>query len=143
MCEPVQANKAALGYDLRSEAVRSRALDTAMSLGVAAATGRIALVQLPGYYSTIIFQPIYQSADGLKSTTRVSNATISGFTYCLFVYSQILSKALENIQLPAMVDVVLFDIDSPVGKQYLGHYCSPKANGERKQGHRYCHDART
>ncbi|MDE2121127.1 MAG: CHASE domain-containing protein, partial [Betaproteobacteria bacterium] len=58
--EPLHGNRAALGFDLRSNPVRRQALELAAGSGSMVATARIVLVQDPhGSYGFLVFYPVF------------------------------------------------------------------------------------
>ena len=128
--EPVAPNRAAVGFDLHSEPARASALAKAMTTGMATATSRLVLVQLPGCFASLVFTPLYRAADGFLDTQLNASQvqTVDGFISGVFVFQQILAKALQNINIPARVDVLIFDNDAVAGSAYLSHYCSPSSD---------------
>jgi len=66
---PLETNKAALGYDIASDATRLQAVDQVFKTGELTATGRITLVQETGtQLGVLVFLPIYQQGVSLKTS---------------------------------------------------------------------------
>ncbi|UJR85783.1 CHASE domain-containing protein [Sandaracinus amylolyticus] len=85
--EPLDArNRAAIGFDMHSEASRREAMDRARDEGVPAATEVVRLVQeiddevQPGF---LIYVPVYEGGD-VPSTLEERRARLRGFAYAPF-----------------------------------------------------------
>ncbi|AKF10810.1 Sensor histidine kinase [Sandaracinus amylolyticus] len=79
-------NRAAIGFDMHSEATRREAMDRARDEGVPAATGAVTLVQeidgdvQPGF---LIYVPVYEGGD-VPRTLEERRARLRGFAYAPF-----------------------------------------------------------
>lgn len=89
--EPLDKNRAALGFDLASEPSRLIALETARDTGQLAATAGIKLVQEPdNQQGFLVFAPLYQ---GQPETLEQRRATHYGFINVVFRVGQLATQA--------------------------------------------------
>lgn len=84
LLEPMNArNRAALGYDMHTEATRRDAMDRARDTGDVALSGKVTLVQeiepekQPGF---LLYSPVY-TVDAVPRTVEQRRATLKGFVY--------------------------------------------------------------
>jgi len=90
--EPVERNRPALGLDIRSEANRRQAAETAMRTGAATLTGPITLVQKIGepQRSLLFMLPVYQSGRPTALEAERIAACI-GWTYAPLSLKEVLA----------------------------------------------------
>jgi PAS domain S-box-containing protein len=85
--EPLDArNRAALGFDMSSEAVRREAMERARDTGQPAATGRVTLVQEivePKQAGFLIYAPVYRAV-ATPATVEERRALLRGYVYSPF-----------------------------------------------------------
>ncbi|TAH12192.1 MAG: PAS domain S-box protein [Curvibacter sp.] len=88
--EPLQNNRAALGFDVGQEAVRREAVERAAATGEAALTGSITLVQdqtkTPGF---LLFLPVYKEGTA-PLLSPAQPATLVGLVYAPIVAHELL-----------------------------------------------------
>ena len=105
--EPLDRNRAALGYDVGSEDVRRVAAERAMREGKPALSGRITLLQdgakRPGF---LYFVPYYATAKA-PETEAQRLRLFKGFAYSPVVLAELMSTVVEDAQ--GLSDFQLFD----------------------------------
>lgn len=116
--EPLdRRNAAAIGYDMYTEPTRRVAMERAARTGMAAATGRVTLVQeiegerQPGF---LVYLPVYEKSAALSTEAQRMEA-LRGFVYSPFRAGDLLSN-LFPLEPEREVDVQVFDLhrgDSP------------------------------
>ena len=89
--EPLDMNRAALGFDIGQETVRREAAERAIATGQTALTGIITLVQdqvkTPGF---LLLMPVYK--EGIEPLLpNATRATLIGLVYCPIVARELLS----------------------------------------------------
>jgi signal transduction histidine kinase/CheY-like chemotaxis protein len=91
--ETLERNKAALGFDVGSEAHRRPALEMARDSGRATATGPLRLAQEPGSQNGfLVFQPIYEGPAGNVAQRR---ASLIGFAVAVFRVGDLVMASLQ------------------------------------------------
>lgn len=127
--EPLEANRAAQGYDVGSEVNRRIAAERAMRTGEATLTEPITLVQAKDEGAGfLIFLPVYKK--GMPTSTEVERvAAIEGWTYMPLVASRVLEGVAE--MLGGEVDFELYD--GEVTEHYTKIYDND-GHMSRKQG---------
>ena len=95
--EPLDMNRAALGFDIGQEPVRRQAAERAIATGQTALTGGITLVQdqakTPGF---LMFLPVYK--EGIAAILpNLNPATLIGLLYCPIVASELLGTTSEAV----------------------------------------------
>jgi signal transduction histidine kinase/ActR/RegA family two-component response regulator len=110
--EPLdRRNEAAIGYDMFTEPTRRAAMERAAATGLAAASGRVTLVQeiesrkQPGF---LIYLPVYAKGMPTGSTDQ-RLAALRGFVYSPFRAGDLLSNLFVSDQEP-VVDVQVYDL---------------------------------
>jgi PAS domain S-box-containing protein len=95
--EPLAPNRPAMGFDVVSDPVRSKAVRQARDTGEAAATGRIILVQdttrKPGF---LILLPVYRHQMPHKTVAEKRRA-LKGFIYAPLRTINLVEEALPNV----------------------------------------------
>lgn len=106
--EPVQNNKAALGFDVYSEAVRREALDKARDTGQPVVSSRIKLVQEKGQQAgVLIFLPIYRN--GLPPhTVEERRLNLAGYVVGVLRMGDVVEGILKKSDLEG-IDLRLVD----------------------------------
>lgn len=102
-------NRAALGFDMYTEATRREAMDRARDTGQPAATGRVMLVQEiehPKQYGFLIYVPVY--AGGMTpATVEQRRQLLEGYVYAPFRAGDLLRGIFP--QANRLVDFRLYD----------------------------------
>ena len=89
--EPLNSNRAALGYDLGSEPVRRQAAEQARDSGKPTLTRKIALVQAPQAPGVLLLLPIYST--GLQTTNvALRRAALMGWVYAAFLVEDLVAR---------------------------------------------------
>jgi two-component sensor histidine kinase len=110
------ANHQALGYDMYSERVRRAAMDTAISTGRAAGSGKVQLIQdlanqpTPGF---LIYVPVFER---LGEGRQWSKGPLKGFVYSPIRANEFLSAALRRVP-HKNINVQIYD--GPAGANSL------------------------
>jgi diguanylate cyclase (GGDEF)-like protein len=105
--EPLETNRAALGFDINSNPVRAEAIARARELGEPAATAPIELVQETGSQSGMLaLVPVYESG------------VLSGFAVGVYRLGDLLADALTDTSLDD-VEIRLYDVSEDVGKELV------------------------
>jgi signal transduction histidine kinase/ActR/RegA family two-component response regulator len=98
--EPLDArNRAAIGYDMYTNATRRAAMARARDSGRGAASGIVELVQeidqrkQPGF---LIYLPVYQSSDPIPASVEERRASLLGFAYSPIRAVDFLSSAFTS-----------------------------------------------
>jgi PAS domain S-box-containing protein len=109
--EPLDANRAALGYDLSSDPIQRDAILRARDSGTAAATAPMLLASTnaPGF---LIIWPIYR-AGAATDTVAARRESIKGFVFGAFHIQDMTDAALQTTNL-SDIDLSLTD-DQPTG----------------------------
>ncbi len=106
--EPIAGNEMALGYDLGSNPVRRKALETARDTGKPVATSRITLVQeKEEQFAFLVFLPVYK--DGLPShSVETRRTALLGFVLGVFRVKDMYEASISVLSLQG-IDVYIFD----------------------------------
>ena len=98
--EPLdRRNRAAIGFDMFTEPQRREAMERARDTGLAAATGRVTLVQeidpekQAGF---LIYAPVYEGG-GVPPTVAERRAKLQGFVYAPFRAGDLLGRILDDL----------------------------------------------
>lgn len=106
-------NLGALGYDMFSDAIRRKAMMSAIDSGAPTATGPVTLVTEVGLqqqHAFLVYFPVIAKSAFFKSDKQVLD--FSGFIYAPFRAGDFHNAVLKNINAPAVISTV--DItDSP------------------------------
>jgi PAS domain S-box-containing protein len=104
--EPLESNRAALGYDIGSEANRRQAAEEARDSGQVALTHGITLVQAPQAPGVLLMLPLYASGPSAASAGR-GRPGLLGWVYTVIVVESLLGV----VQGPGSeyVEVEVFD----------------------------------
>jgi len=95
--EPYQLNRAALGYDVASNSIRSQALYLAGNLGKQVATSPIQLVQdVDNHSGFLIFSPIYKK-DFPITTMEERQQQLIGYISGVFQLNEIITATYKSI----------------------------------------------
>jgi signal transduction histidine kinase/ActR/RegA family two-component response regulator len=112
--EPLdRRNRAAIGFDMYSEAKRRAAMDRARDTGEPAATAKLTLEQeiypdkQPGF---VIYAPVYETA-GVPPTVAERRAKLNGFVYGPFRVHDLL-KGIFGTHAPSQVAFDVYDGDT-------------------------------
>jgi len=109
--EPLEVNKAALGYDIASNPVRLKAIHQAFDTGNLSATERITLVQGKGdQFGILILLPIYKSNAPLK-TVEDRRKHRKGFIVEVLRIGDAVEKALKDYP-DEEVEMYLYDLSA-------------------------------
>lgn len=106
--EPMdERNEVALGYNMRSEAVRRDAMDRARDTGAPAASGRVRLVQelvdpANEQWGFLIYLPVYHTGT-MPSTVEERRLQLFGFVYSPFRADDLLRGIVPRDANPAVV----------------------------------------
>jgi PAS domain S-box-containing protein len=126
---PDERNRAALGYDMRSEPVRREAMERAGDTGQPAASGRVTLVQeiderkQAGF---LIYVPVYHAGE-VPATAEARREALRGFVYSPFRVDDLLGGLFGTVPFP-LCDVAVYDGAEARPDQLL--YRSDAARGE-------------
>ncbi len=118
---PLEANRAALGYDINSNPVRQRAINTALELGIPAATAPIDLVQESGTQKGMLALVPVTSVGGQSDDT----GRPLGFAVGVYRLQDLLADTFDNGRWDN-VDLNLVDVTSPVDPQEIAERTSPR-----------------
>ncbi|MBW4933110.1 CHASE domain-containing protein [Marinobacter sp. F4206] len=124
--EPLSENRAALGFDLASEASRLAALLKAMQTGNMSATAGIRLVQEPGSQKGfLVFAPLYRSA----SDSRTSGAALQhyGFINGVFRVGELVNLAIGD----ELSGDFLFEVYDRSGQENVLLFSSDELDDQR------------
>nr|WP_315489097.1 PAS-domain containing protein [uncultured Rhodoferax sp.] len=103
--EPLETNRAALGFDIGQEPVRRQAAERAIATGQTALSGSITLVQdqykTPGF---LLFMPVYkESVESVLAGTI--QPTLIGLVYCPIVATELLSTTSPAVNAQLMIAI--------------------------------------
>jgi PAS domain S-box-containing protein len=116
--EPFEANKAAHGFDVGSNAVRRQAFEQARDTGRPVATGRITLVQeTRKQFGVLVFMPVYK-AGALPVTIAERRQRIDGYVVGVLRGGDIVSAALGDNSSDNLA-FTLFDDSATSTEQFL------------------------
>lgn len=123
--EPYRGNEIALGFDLASDTTRLEGLRTSRDTGRMRATARITLVQETGkQFGFLVYLPVYRQGPP-PAAAEERRKNLRGFALGVFRVGDILDRAMARLE-PRGIDVHLFDISAPMGRQFLAlHAASP------------------
>lgn len=107
--EPLEPNRAAFGFDLASEKVRSLTLDLARNRRTMIATPRIRLVQLrDAGFGILVFYPVFRAEAGVAATPdRWEN--LAGFVLGVFSVNDLVLGSVQATTGIEALDLHLFD----------------------------------
>lgn len=129
--EPLEPNRAALGFDLGSDAVRREALVQARDTGQPTVTARIVLVQETGEsYGTLVFLPIFTPEPGrlqAHETVAAHRKPLLGFVLGVIRISSMIEAALPDVHDPH-VQIRLVDSQAVPAERFLFAKPSPAAS---------------
>jgi len=125
--EPLESNRSALGYDLRSESNRRQAAERARDTGLVTLTHKIALVQAPDVPGVLLILPVYSS--GIQATNvALRRASLLGWVDGAFVIKDLLARA--NAQNRAELEVQVYDGSSLSPAALLAESPRPPGSGD-------------
>ena len=121
--EPYGPNKAALGFDLGSNATRLAALELARDTGRLTASGRITLVQAARSSAVLLFSPVFDKGKP-HETAEQRRRNLAGFALGVVRIGKAVSSAISKggpaaMRSPAGIDFYLFDDDGKDGERLL------------------------
>jgi signal transduction histidine kinase/CHASE1-domain containing sensor protein/ActR/RegA family two-component response regulator len=123
--EPLdKRNKAAIGYDMFTEATRRAAMERARDTGLPAASGKVTLLQeidRQKQAGFLIYLPIY-SKDSAKKTVAERRNGLIGFVYSPFRVDDLLAGIFKSQQHP-LINVDIYD-SQKINSQSLLHSSS-------------------
>ncbi|MFO0595306.1 MAG: CHASE domain-containing protein [Myxococcaceae bacterium] len=120
--EPLEPNRAVLGYDSGSDPVRRAVIERVIATGSAQVSAPIRLVQLPGRTGVLLFEPVFT---GDPRTAAERERALRGLVYAPVVFEELLEGVLDAADRQLDFDVydqsegtpqLLYD---PDGHQYL------------------------
>ncbi len=115
---PLQGNEAALGFDLASDPLRKRALDSAMRANRVRATDPIILVQeTAGSMSFLLMRPVFEDSGTARPDGPGSN-TLTGYVTAVVRSAHLIANAVQTLQ-PAGIHFSIHDITSPSDPAFL------------------------
>lgn len=116
--EPLQGNKAAVGFDLASDPVRKMALEHSCDQATAAATARIRLVQEnQEQYGFLLFLPVY--AGGMTPETQSQRQKLlKGFVLGVYRIMDIIDHALDFLQ-ENTITLAAYDLSASHEERFL------------------------
>ena len=129
--EPLNSNRAALGFDIGSEPIRREAADLARDTGIATLSRRVTLVQAPQSPGVLLLLPVY--APGLETTnvTFRRNALI-GWVDVAFVVADLVAAVDDSLRNGVEVEVFDGTVMSP-STQLVGRRDGSDSGGERER----------
>ncbi len=106
--ETNEKNESAIGFDISSTSERRVAIENALETGTAAATGKVALVQLGGYkQGFVVFLPFFKRGT-VNDTEQKRKENVLGYLAAGFETQNMLKEALRGINL-ADIRLRIFD----------------------------------
>ncbi len=108
---PMQGNRAALAFDLASEATRRSAIEAAERTGQPVASARIQSVQTADEYSILLFRPVFASAG--------PSLRMSGLVLGLFRINQLAADGAAVTVGARRNRLMVFDLSAPPSEQAL------------------------
>lgn len=116
--EPIDGNRAALGFDVASDEVRADALRRAREGSAIAATHRIRLVQAESErFGVLICKPIFGSAPETESPERKTKA-LSGYAVAVLKLHEMATESFAGVDLSGL-ELRLIDVSAPTTEQLL------------------------
>jgi len=116
-------NRAAIGYDMHTEATHAAAMDRARDRARASATARVTLVQdaaggqaQPGF---LVYLPVYAGGD-VPATVPERRARLAGFVYSAFRADDLFRAVLASQDAPPL-DLEVYDGNGPPAPEHLLH----------------------
>ncbi len=115
--EPLEPNRAALGFDIGSEPLRRAAAESARDTGLATLTSGIMLVQDPTAKSAVLFLlPVYRPGASLGSVSE-RRAALLGWVYEPFRIADVMADVVQSDA--ADVDFEIYDGANPSADNLL------------------------
>lgn len=129
--EPVEKNRAALGYDIGSDPTRRAALDRARDTGRIVATAPVTLVQERGkQLAILVLRPVYINAVR-PDAEAVRRQSIKGYAVGVYRIGDILDAAIREVG-SVQTHIALYDqTDGPDRQMLMYRSSSPGVNGMR------------
>lgn len=116
--EPLSGNESAAGFDLASNPLRLRTMESSRDSGGMLAAGRITLVQETGeQYGLLIFSPVY-GIEKLHETVEDRRKNLTGFALGVFRIGDFIDKTIKG-HYSSGIDITLYDYVSPANEQLL------------------------
>jgi two-component system, sensor histidine kinase len=117
--EPLEANAAALGFNVASNPKRLQALDQARDAAAPSATGRIVLVQdKAGGYGFLLFLPVYRGDGRAMESVSSRRRDLLGYATGVFKVDSLVQDALEGKQ-PDVALMRIEDVSAEAGERLL------------------------
>ncbi len=118
--EPLESNRAAIGFDLASNPTRKAALDAAIESGQLIATAKIMLVQETGSQSGfLVFEPIFATKYIPESSTE-RQQKLKGFALGVFRVGDLVENAISfSVPHDLGINFTIRDITSPEHPELL------------------------
>jgi PAS domain S-box-containing protein len=114
--EPLESNRAALGFDVGSEAGRRKAAVAAGDSGIPVLSAKIELVQAAGKPGAILFHPVY--ADGAEpDSIDGRRALLKGWVYAAFVIGDMMTGVRKLTGSP--LEYEIYDGSTPFAENLL------------------------
>ncbi len=114
--EPLESNRAALGFDVGSEADRRRAAIASGNSGMPVLSAKIELVQSVGKPAAILFHPVY--ADGSEpDSIDGRRALLEGWVYAAIVIGDMMTGVHKLTGIP--LEYEIYDGSTPFAENLL------------------------
>jgi PAS domain S-box-containing protein len=114
--EPLESNRAALGFDVGSEADRRKAAVASGDSGLPVLSAKIELVQAVGKPGAILFHPVY--ADGSQpDSIDARRASLEGWVYAAFVIGDMMTGVRKITGTP--LEYEIYDGSTPFAENLL------------------------
>jgi len=118
--EPIVNNKAALGFDINSNATRKQAIDRVRSEGIASSTGPIDLVQESGEQKGMLALVPIRKSNGDFVSGAVEDQEIYGFAVGVYRLGDLLDDSFAESSWDR-VDIRLFDVTDGAPSQEIAY----------------------
>jgi two-component sensor histidine kinase len=117
--EPYAGNEAALGFDLTSIPSRRDVIDRARDSALAAASGRLMLVQERGQqFGVLVVVPVYDRGPAAAATIEQRRSALRGYVMGVYRIGDLVQAALAGAEL-SHIDLRLTDDTAPPAEQSL------------------------
>jgi two-component sensor histidine kinase len=116
--EPLAGNEAAVGFDLTSLPSRRDVIDRARDSGLAAASGRLVLVQeREQQFGVLVALPVYQRG-AASSTVEQRRSALLGYVLGVYRIGDLIQAALSGAEV-SHIDLTLSDDRAPSAERLL------------------------
>jgi PAS domain S-box-containing protein len=121
--QPLEANRAVMGFDNASSKERLEAADQARDSGEAVASDPVTLVQYAGQQKGILVMvPVYRTGAQVN-TIAERRANLRGFVVGAFQVEGLIREAMQGIA-PYDIELYIYDLSKPGSPQFLFFYPS-------------------